>query len=220
MIKKGIIYGIRSVVFDRVVYVGQTRQRPKDRWAQHRERNTPLARVLREVGIEKFEFFIVETVDITALNDREQVWIAHFSTMHPTGLNHRPGGRAHGVSAKVKEKLSARSKETWADEGHKKREAERLRSLWLDPDYRAKMAGKRKEMWADPAFREKMREAHRRRWEDKDRRARQTELMKEHWADPEYKERVSKQISEAVSKSPAFLAAQSGRSRQRYAAKG
>jgi hypothetical protein len=126
----GTIYSIAEVSTGRVVYIGQTRQKPEDRWAQHRQRRTPLAAYLREVGLEKFKFAALEVVPTEALNEHEIFWIYQFDTMHPTGLNHRPGGRAKGTSQRVKEKLSITSKEMWADPEHRQKETERRKSVW------------------------------------------------------------------------------------------
>lgn len=212
----GYIYVIEDTRSAKIVYVGQTRQRPSDRWAQHRQRDTPLAKTLRAEGVHNFSFRVIETVPKAALNEREIHWIAVYSTMHPHGLNHRPGGRAKGTSARAKQKLSAASKAMWGSTEYREKEKARRKQLWEDPEHKAKMSAIRKAMWQDPAFRERMRRTHKDAWQNEGRREQHGEMMRGKWADEEYKQKVSASISQAVSGSEKFLAAQSGRARKRY----
>jgi hypothetical protein len=216
--KEGSIYSISEVATGRVVYIGQTRQAPAVRWEQHRLRDTPLSRHLREIGIAAFAFNVIERAPLDTLNEREIFWIEKMNTMHPAGLNHRPGGRAKGTSKRAREKLSASSKTMWADAEYREKMLEKRRDVWADPEYKAKMSAIRKAMWADPAFRHRMSERKKAEMGDPARRAKQAEKMRARWADPEYKAQVSAKISaghKAISSTPEYRAAQSARTQKR-----
>ncbi|CAK7259104.1 protein of unknown function [Shinella sp. WSC3-e] len=212
----GCIYGIYSRLAGRIVYVGQTRQSPNARWAQHKQRHTPLARQLRATGIEFFSFHVLEEAPVGELNARECHWIDKLDTMHPQGLNHKPGGRAKGTSARVKQKLSATSKAAWGDPAHREKQRVSRKEKWADPEHKAKMAAIRKATWAAPGFREKMRVARQDSYQDPVRRASQAAAMRNKWADPQYKADVGSKIAAAIGASEKFKQGQSRRAKRRH----
>jgi hypothetical protein len=197
---EGHIYAISRKTTGQVVYIGQTRQNPMARWEQHRTRKTPLSLALKAEGLQEFALIVIETIPAEQLNEREIFWITHHNTMHPNGLNHKPGGRAKGSTAALKEKLSVRSLATWADDEHRNRETERRKNVWQNPEYRAKMIASRKAMWEDPEFRSKMSEKRRAIMSDPLRKARQIEAVKNFWENSEKKERTRASISKAHKK--------------------
>lgn len=93
------IYKITNTVNGKV-YVGQTVQKLRMRWALHKHqslnRNRPLYRAMRKYGISKF---IIEELEVfpTGTNKerfdvREVFWIKELNSMAPNGYNLTSGG--------------------------------------------------------------------------------------------------------------------------------
>lgn len=95
----GYIYKI-SNNFDNRVYIGQTRNKPQDRWSSHKgdaRNGNPLYlyRAMRKHGIENFFFEVIEEVENDLLNEREIFWISQFDSHH-NGYNLTLGGGGFG----------------------------------------------------------------------------------------------------------------------------
>lgn len=179
------IYGVKDKGTGRVVYVGQTRQNPEARWYQHITRASRLNEAMRQVGLDNFEMTILDTVDAEELNARETAWIEKLGTLHPGGLNHRPGGGASGASARARERMAEASKRAWQDPVSRENLCESRRRMWADPEYRERMAQKRREMWADPDFRARRAEAQKKAFARPEYRAARAEIARRTWSDPE-----------------------------------
>ena len=86
-------------------YVGKTVVDPIKRWSQHKQcvrsydnmsedntaRSMHIVRAMHKHGIDKFTFYVIETVDDDSVNERETYWINKFDTYH-NGYNCTLGG--------------------------------------------------------------------------------------------------------------------------------
>ena len=95
------IYIIRNKV-NNMAYVGQTKDM-KGRWWGHLSsartgfNEMPLYDAMREIGIDKFYYQILEDdVKDELSDDREQYWIKQMNTLHPHGYNICVGGKGVG----------------------------------------------------------------------------------------------------------------------------
>lgn len=102
--KKNVIYKIENRI-DGKVYIGQTKQRLKDRLAKHRYKlkrgsKLHLYSAMRKHGIDNFEVTIIdefESSDSEALDAAEIYWIDYYkSTDRAFGYNYESGG-SHGI---------------------------------------------------------------------------------------------------------------------------
>jgi len=112
----GFIYKITNN-YDDNVYIGQTRNKPQDRWGAHKgdARNghkSFLYNAMRKHGIENFSFEVIEEVDDERLNEREIYWISQFDSFH-NGYNLTLGGGGFGH---IEESEKAHVRKLW-DEG-------------------------------------------------------------------------------------------------------
>lgn len=99
----GYIYMIQNKI-NKKVYVGQTKQKPQDRWKDHiniaKSNNSEskgishaIHRAIRKYGIGNFDFCVLEEVDNDLLNQREIYWIQEKDSYH-NGYNETLGGDA------------------------------------------------------------------------------------------------------------------------------
>lgn len=94
----GSIYLIRNVINGKC-YVGQTIQRPEDRFKQHLKllktnENQLISKAIRKYGRKSFELIILETsIPEEKLNEREIYYIQKLGTLHPNGYNLSEGGQ-------------------------------------------------------------------------------------------------------------------------------
>ena len=97
----GYIYMIQNKI-NKKAYVGQTRQKPQDRWKDHiniaksnssesKRRSYAIHRAIRKYGVENFDFCILEEVDNYLLDQREIYWIQEKDSYH-NGYNETLGG--------------------------------------------------------------------------------------------------------------------------------
>lgn len=99
----GYIYKITNKL-NQKIYIGQTtKQRPTDRFSQHRylakhpeqEKagvTSYLHRAMAKYGVDNFSFEVIEQVSNEKLNEREQYWIAFYDCTIPNGYNMTKGG--------------------------------------------------------------------------------------------------------------------------------
>ena len=95
MIKKiSGVYKITNTV-TKDFYVGSSKD-VKRRWAEHKclstwnkQTNNPMYQDMNELGVNKFEFQILEEVEIDRLKEKEQQFI---ETLHPTYNNYNAKG--------------------------------------------------------------------------------------------------------------------------------
>jgi hypothetical protein len=101
----GYIYKIENTVNGKV-YVGQSKQ-PDRRWNDHkrimnttneRERRKPLYVDMREYGVDRFSFSLLEKCEDNDMNEREAFWIDRLhSQFWNNGYNIYGGGRGQGT---------------------------------------------------------------------------------------------------------------------------
>jgi hypothetical protein len=206
----GTVYGIRDREGS-VIYVGQTRNSLRARWRNHVNGKTSISHALRFFGPEDFEIFPIETAPESALNEREEFWIAKLRTTHPNGLNYMAGGNASARSAATRARMSEAKKRACADPDYRAKLAKRAQALWSSEEGRAKkraswtveararVSAQSKLLASDPAHirkvsegtlraftrpevRENLRSAQKSRWADPIARERQSERLKAVWA--------------------------------------
>lgn len=89
-----IIYRITNSINGKS-YIGQTTKTLEERWKQHlanyKKLNFYFYRAIRKYGINCWKIEIIEEVEHSLLNDREQYWIAYYNTMKE-GYNMNTGG--------------------------------------------------------------------------------------------------------------------------------
>lgn len=95
----GYIYIIRNKINSKV-YIGQTTQRPKDRWKDHKSKskykNNVLYKAIRKYGIDNFYMNIIEdNVPYEKLSEREIFWIEKYDS-YKNGYNMTIGGEGNG----------------------------------------------------------------------------------------------------------------------------
>ena len=160
-------------------YVGQTRQKPEDRWdwgcGYKAKRGSLLGAAIKEFGWGNFEHIILET-GLTAeeANAAERKYIAEYNTITPNGYNTESGGKiGYKFSEYIIEKERNRKPWTLSEETKKKMSEARKRK-WQDPEYRAKITPHLK------ANSEKI-AANKDKYYTPERRAKQSEVGKRTW---------------------------------------
>lgn len=119
MEKFGIIYKITNLVNDKV-YVGQTSHSLDKRWSEHlrdikREssESRTLCRAIRKYGPESFKKEIIETTELTNLNERERFWIKKLNSLSFNsgfGYNMTIGGEGIRGRVQSQEEKAKRAK--------------------------------------------------------------------------------------------------------------
>lgn len=100
---QGFIYKITNLINNKV-YIGQTMQKPLDRWYRHcqksslpdAEKNMAIKQAIFKYGKDNFKFEVIETIndcDRTLLNEREIYWISQYDS-YSNGYNCTLGGNA------------------------------------------------------------------------------------------------------------------------------
>jgi group I intron endonuclease len=75
-------------------YVGQSNDCIK-RWKAHTtpgKKSSGIAGAIKDAGVDKFIFCVLEEVSKDLLNDREKYWIAKYDCVEPMGWNRTSGG--------------------------------------------------------------------------------------------------------------------------------
>lgn len=95
---KGIIYVITDISNNKL-YIGQTTKSLRERWREHvrysRRENMvyPLAKAIKEKGLESFYVNVLEVLPVDRLHDREMFWIDTLRThISQNGYNATEGG--------------------------------------------------------------------------------------------------------------------------------
>ena len=100
---QGFIYKITNLINNKV-YIGQTMQKPLDRWYRHcqksnlsdAEKNMAIKKAIFKYGKDNFKFEVIETINDcsrTLLNEREIYWISQYDSYN-NGYNCTLGGNA------------------------------------------------------------------------------------------------------------------------------
>jgi group I intron endonuclease len=103
----GIVYCIECKI-NGLKYVGVTRQQLEQRILQHKQsskdikkQNRKLYSCINENGWETFDFYVLETVNLNKLQERERYWISKFNTLNE-GLNSTIGGHSWPNKCRIK----------------------------------------------------------------------------------------------------------------------
>lgn len=197
--ENGVIYSIAYKATGQVVYVGQTRQKPRLRWMQHMRGRSPISKLLQFIGsMDAFEFKVVEHVaDDSDLGAREIYWIDALNTRHPNGLNHMEGGNHRSHSAATRARMSAHMKTVCADPTFVEKISPVRKALWQDPEYRAKTEAGIKRSRKCPGYQAKQTEHMHELWSRPSHRAIMTKSAQAQWADPDTRAKMSASISAA-----------------------
>lgn len=112
-----VIYKISNSINDKI-YIGQTTQPVKERWASHKcdarsGKETLLYRAMRKHGVANFKIEVITSTDtFETLNTLEEYYIKKLSCVSPRGYNLLPGGNNHrhheSTKEKIREKLKGR----------------------------------------------------------------------------------------------------------------
>ena len=91
--KQGIIYLITNLINGKK-YVGQTRQKLRDRMYQHRrnKKTSGIDGAIKKYGLENFKVEVIEECPVENLNEREKYWIEFYDCKAPKGYNLTDGG--------------------------------------------------------------------------------------------------------------------------------
>lgn len=159
----GYIYKITNIKNNKI-YIGQTiKERPTDRYSQHRYlANHPeqeksisyLHRAMNSDGLDNFKFEVVEKVDNSLLNEREQYWIKYLNCKVPNGYNITDGGegtkgfsRPQTLQERLKRQKSNKQFYINNPEAVKKR-SQITKQLWQNEEYRKKVTESNKKTYA------------------------------------------------------------------------
>lgn len=150
----GYIYKITNKINNKQ-YIGQTtKKRASDRFSQHRylarhlnaeKSNSYLHKAMNAYGVDNFIFELIEEIDNSLLNEREQYWIQQLNTLAPNGYNLTNGGEgtqkfSRPQSIEEKEKRKKSNQQFYENHPEAKEQlAQRTRKLWEDENYRRKV---------------------------------------------------------------------------------
>lgn len=150
----GYIYKITNIKNNKI-YIGKTtKKRPTDRYSQHRyitrhldqEKNVSyLHRAMASDGLDNFTFEVIEQVDNTLLNEREEFWIQQYNSVAPNGYNLTLGGEgtcgfSRPQTEEEREKRKQSNKQFYLDHPEYLEEiSQRTKKLWKNEEYRDKV---------------------------------------------------------------------------------
>lgn len=160
----GYIYKIENLI-NHKIYIGQTtKERPTDRFSQHRylarhpEQETSISylhRAMNKYGIENFSFEVIEEIENSSLNEREQYWIKEKESLTPHGYNMTIGGEGtigYSRTQSKEEKMKrSESVKKFYEEHPKAKEKVRQRtlSLWENENYRKRVTESNKKYYSE-----------------------------------------------------------------------
>lgn len=91
----GYIYKITNSINNKV-YIGKTSRSLNLRWIEHKKESVfsdrPLYKAMRKYGLDAFNIALIEEVDESQLNEREQYWITFYDSYNHNGYNCTLGG--------------------------------------------------------------------------------------------------------------------------------
>ena len=109
----GYIYYIKNLITNKY-YVGQTINDLKERWRNHRKKNSNcvyLKNAFKKYGFDNFEFKLICICFDDDLNKFEIDYIKHFNSLVPDGYNLKKGGLGGGkLHQETKDKISKTTK--------------------------------------------------------------------------------------------------------------
>lgn len=195
---RGVIYGLRMKGDDKIFYVGQTIQLPRNRWLQHLNAPTPVGKALRFLGGDECcEMIVLEEVE-GSLNRREEFWVAKLGTFGPGGLNQSRGGDLGGATPEARKRISERMKRTCGAPEFKAKVSPIRKALWQDPAYRTKVQERLLESHNTPEHKAKISAVKKAMWAEPGRKAAIAAKTAEQWRDPEIRAKRSAAIRAAL----------------------
>lgn len=160
----GYIYKITNIKNNKV-YIGQTiKERPTDRYSQHRYlANHPeqeksisyLHRAMNSDGLDNFKFEVIEKIDNSLLNEREQYWIKYLNCKVPNGYNMTDGGegtKSFSRPQTLQERLKRQKSNKQFYINHPEALINRskiTKQLWQNEEYRKKVTESNKKTYAE-----------------------------------------------------------------------
>ena len=133
--KKYIIYLHKNKI-NHKCYVGQTCQKPEQRWGRNGQgyhQQSYFYRAIQKYGWDNFEHIILETdIDETRVDERECFWAGYYHALAPEGYCLSIG--KNSVTMQSQNSFENRSKAS--------------KKKWQSTDYREKVVQGRKEMWS------------------------------------------------------------------------
>ena len=160
----GYIYKIENLL-NHKIYIGQTtKERATDRFSQHRylarhpEQETSISylhRAMSKYGVDNFSFEVIEEVEDSLLNEREQYWIKEKNSLTPNGYNMTKGGEgsigfSRTQTEEEREKRSISVKKFYEDNPEAiEKLRERTLQLWQDENYRKRVTESNKKFYAE-----------------------------------------------------------------------
>lgn len=133
--KKYIIYLHKNKI-NHKCYVGQTCQKPEQRWGRNGQgyyQQSYFYRAIQKYGWDNFEHIILETdIDETHVDERECFWAGYYHALAPEGYCLSVG--KNNVTIQSQNSFENRSKAS--------------KEKWQSIDYREKVVQGRKEMWS------------------------------------------------------------------------
>jgi group I intron endonuclease len=153
--KKGIIYKLTSPV--NKIYVGQTIQKPENRWNKYKmlkcKDQAHLYRALIKYGFDSFKKEIIEECDISDLDQRETYWIIVFNSVED-GYNLTYGGDSRELSTESLLKLKNSLNEYWKDNQQARSKASNFSiDYWNNPVSHKRQSDLARKLWEDPIYR-------------------------------------------------------------------
>lgn len=138
-------------------YIGQTiKQRPSDRFSQHRynarhldNKSRYLHRAMAKNGVDNFSFEIIEKIENDLLNEREKYWIKYYQTKVPNGYNLTDGGEGTKGCSRPQ-----------SVEEREKRKKSNIQFYLNNPDKVEEIRNRTKMLWENPEYRKKVTEAN------------------------------------------------------------
>ena len=98
----GFIYKITNLINNKI-YIGQTSRTVDIRWQEHQRnmyddkyKNITLYKAFNKYGINNFNIKIIEEVDNSLLNEREEYWIRTYDS-YKNGYNSTVGGNGQKI---------------------------------------------------------------------------------------------------------------------------
>ena len=160
----GYIYKIENLL-NHKIYIGQTtKERATDRFSQHRylarhpEQEASISylhRAMNKYGVNNFSFEVIEEIENSLLNEREQYWIEKRNSLAPNGYNMTKGGEGNiGFSrTQTEEEREKRSISVKKFYENNPKAIEKLRErtlqLWQDENYRKLVTESNKKFYAE-----------------------------------------------------------------------
>lgn len=206
----GIIYCVTHITTGRV-YIGQTVQGIKTRWARH-QIETCCARLSRAIGKYGADAFSVQEIDTAyskdELDELEIFYIGMYgSTKRPNGFNLMSGGSFGKHSDESKQKMSVSVCKAYENPEFKaklsaaklgvKHTPERVANVVAaltgkkaSDKAKKSLSNARIKLWKDPVARENMRQASIAARKSEEYKATVAANTNAQWADPEQKEKL------------------------------